>query len=61
MPESVIGEMAYPLLSAINYMNKELRIVHRDIKPSNILINWFFFKILLSNDYQEIYQCGKKQ
>lgn len=51
MPEAVIGEIAYPLLSAINYMNKELHIVHRDIKPSNILINWYFF---FQNFYLEI-------
>ena len=38
MSEPVIGHIAYQVLSGLNYLHKEKRIIHRDIKPSNLLL-----------------------
>ena len=39
MPESFIGRMIYCVITALNYLKEECKIIHRDIKPSNILLS----------------------
>ena len=39
IPEPVLGKMAGNILSAIDYIHRDLHIVHRDIKPQNLLVN----------------------
>eukprot|EP01095_Lingulamoeba_sp_RSL-Kostka_P014052 TRINITY_DN6005_c0_g1_i3.p1 TRINITY_DN6005_c0_g1~~TRINITY_DN6005_c0_g1_i3.p1 ORF type:complete len:293 (-),score=80.23 TRINITY_DN6005_c0_g1_i3:285-1163(-) len=39
IPEPIIAKIAEKLLSAIDYIHRELHIVHRDIKPQNLLLN----------------------
>lgn len=36
--ESIIGHVAYQVLSGLSYLHKKKKIVHRDIKPSNLLL-----------------------
>jgi len=39
IPENILGNITYQILTGLEYMHFDKRIVHRDIKPSNILIN----------------------
>ena len=39
IPEDVLGKIAFSVISALNYLHAQLRVIHRDVKPSNILIN----------------------
>jgi len=40
IPEPVLGRIAVCVVSALEYLHKELHVIHRDVKPSNILINY---------------------
>ena len=37
--EAALREVALAIVSALNYLHKQLRVIHRDVKPSNILVN----------------------
>lgn len=37
--ESILGKIAFAVVSALHYLYSQLRVIHRDVKPSNILIN----------------------
>ena len=37
--EEFIRSVARDLISALDYLHNELKVVHRDIKPSNILVD----------------------
>jgi len=39
IPEKILGYITYQILTGLEYLHCNKRIVHRDIKPSNILIN----------------------
>lgn len=39
IPENILVTITYQILSGLEYLHLNKRIVHRDIKPSNILIN----------------------
>lgn len=39
VPESVLGKMAFSVVSALHYLHTRLKVIHRDVKPSNILVN----------------------
>ena len=39
MPETFIGRMIHCVITALNYLKEECKIIHRDIKPSNILLS----------------------
>lgn len=39
IPENILGKIAFSVVSALNYLYSQLRVIHRDVKPSNILIN----------------------
>lgn len=39
IPEEFLGKIAFSVVSALNYLHTELKVIHRDVKPSNILIN----------------------
>ncbi|EEC03812.1 dual specificity mitogen-activated protein kinase kinase 6 [Ixodes scapularis] len=39
IPESILGKIAYSVVSALHYLQSKLHVIHRDVKPSNILIN----------------------
>lgn len=39
IPENVLAKIALSVVSALDYLHSELRVIHRDVKPSNILIN----------------------
>lgn len=39
MPEHILGRIALDVVSALNSMWAQCRLIHRDIKPQNILIN----------------------
>ena len=39
IPENVLGEIAFSVISALHYLHTQLQVIHRDVKPSNILIN----------------------
>lgn len=39
IPEFIIAKIAFQVLSALEYLHTQVKIVHRDIKPANILIN----------------------
>lgn len=32
-------QIAFAVVSALQYLHAELKVIHRDVKPSNILIN----------------------
>ena len=38
-PEPVLQRIAFSVVSALEYLHQELRVIHRDVKPSNILVN----------------------
>ena len=37
--EEFIRSVSRDLISALDYLHNELKVVHRDIKPSNILVD----------------------
>lgn len=39
IPEDILGNIAFSVVSALHYLHSNLRVIHRDVKPSNILIN----------------------
>lgn len=39
IPENILGQIAYSVVSALRYLHKNLGVMHRDVKPSNILIS----------------------
>lgn len=39
IPEDILGKICFSVVSALNYLHSNLRVIHRDVKPSNILIN----------------------
>ncbi|XP_059059214.1 dual specificity mitogen-activated protein kinase kinase 6 [Achroia grisella] len=39
IPENILGKITFSVVSALNYLYSQLRVIHRDVKPSNILIN----------------------
>lgn len=39
IPEDVLGKICFAVVSALHYLQSELKVIHRDVKPSNILIN----------------------
>ncbi|XP_043282987.1 dual specificity mitogen-activated protein kinase kinase 6 [Venturia canescens] len=39
IPEDILGKIAFAVVSALDYLYSQLRVIHRDVKPSNILIN----------------------
>ncbi|KAL1116079.1 hypothetical protein AAG570_005574 [Ranatra chinensis] len=39
IPEPILGNITYAVVSALHYLYSKLRVIHRDVKPSNILIN----------------------
>eukprot|EP00794_Sanderia_malayensis_P008853 gene8853-9801_t len=39
IPENVLGKITVCVVSALEYLHKELKVIHRDVKPSNILMN----------------------
>lgn len=36
---SIHPQIAFAVVSALQYLHAELKVIHRDVKPSNILIN----------------------
>uniref|UniRef100_A0A0V0G9F5 mitogen-activated protein kinase kinase n=1 Tax=Triatoma dimidiata TaxID=72491 RepID=A0A0V0G9F5_TRIDM len=38
IPEPILGNIALAVVSALQYLYSNLRVIHRDVKPSNILI-----------------------
>jgi hypothetical protein len=39
IPERILGTITYCVLTALEYMHRDLHLMHRDVKPSNILVN----------------------
>ncbi|KAH6943689.1 hypothetical protein HPB50_025611 [Hyalomma asiaticum] len=39
IPESILGTIAFSVVSALHYLQSQLHVIHRDVKPSNILLN----------------------
>ncbi|PIK37387.1 hypothetical protein BSL78_25763 [Apostichopus japonicus] len=39
MPENILSKVTYATVSALHYLQTELKVMHRDVKPSNILAN----------------------
>jgi len=39
LPEYVLVQIAYSVVSALHYLHTQLKVIHRDVKPSNILIS----------------------
>ncbi|KAJ8682699.1 hypothetical protein QAD02_018491 [Eretmocerus hayati] len=39
IPEDILGKISFSVVSALDYLYSQLRVIHRDVKPSNILIN----------------------
>ncbi|XP_077491157.1 dual specificity mitogen-activated protein kinase kinase lic isoform X2 [Amblyomma americanum] len=39
IPESILGKIAFSVVSALHYLQSKLHVIHRDVKPSNILLN----------------------
>ena len=39
MPETMLVQIAFSVVSALHYLHTKLKVIHRDVKPSNILIS----------------------
>merc|ERR1719365_515332 len=39
LPEAVLAQIAFSVVSALSYLHSNLKVIHRDVKPSNILIS----------------------
>ncbi|XP_022706511.1 dual specificity mitogen-activated protein kinase kinase 3-like isoform X2 [Varroa jacobsoni] len=39
VPEPVLAKIAYSIVTALDYLKRNLKIMHRDVKPSNVLVN----------------------
>jgi len=39
LTETILGRIAFSVVSALHYLHTELRVMHRDVKPSNILVS----------------------
>jgi len=39
IPENVLGKIAFSVVTALNYLHANLKVIHRDVKPSNMLIS----------------------
>ena len=39
IPENILGHITFQILTGLEYLHLNKRVVHRDIKPSNILVN----------------------
>lgn len=39
IPEDILGKIAFAAISALRYLQSELKVIHRDVKPSNMLVN----------------------
>lgn len=39
IPEEILGKITFAVVSALNYLYSQLKVIHRDVKPSNVLIN----------------------
>lgn len=39
LPEHILSRITYATVSALHYLQTELKVMHRDVKPSNILAN----------------------
>ncbi|XP_048576281.1 dual specificity mitogen-activated protein kinase kinase 6 [Nematostella vectensis] len=39
IPEEVLGKIAVSVVSALEYLHSNLKVIHRDVKPSNILVD----------------------
>lgn len=39
IPEAVLAKIAFAVVSALHYLQSQLKVMHRDVKPSNILIS----------------------
>ncbi|XP_072043636.1 dual specificity mitogen-activated protein kinase kinase 6-like [Amphiura filiformis] len=39
IPEHILSRIAFSVVSALHYLQTELKVMHRDVKPSNILLN----------------------
>ena len=38
IPENVLGKVTVGVVTALDYLKREYKVIHRDVKPSNILI-----------------------
>lgn len=38
-PESILGKIAFSVVSALHYLQSRLHVIHQDVMPSKILIN----------------------
>ncbi|XP_022092562.1 dual specificity mitogen-activated protein kinase kinase 6-like [Acanthaster planci] len=39
IPENILSRIAFSIVNALHYLQKELKVMHRDVKPSNVLVN----------------------
>ncbi|XP_038066025.1 dual specificity mitogen-activated protein kinase kinase 6-like [Patiria miniata] len=39
IPEDILSRIAFSIVSALHYLQTELKVMHRDVKPSNVLVN----------------------
>ena len=39
MPETMLVQIAFSVVSALHYLHTKLKVIHRDVKPSNILVS----------------------
>lgn len=39
IPQEVLSKVAFAVVSALHYLQSQLKVIHRDVKPSNILVS----------------------
>ncbi|XP_071797092.1 dual specificity mitogen-activated protein kinase kinase 6-like [Asterias amurensis] len=39
IPENIVSRIAFSIVSALHYLQTNLKVMHRDVKPSNVLVN----------------------
>lgn len=39
-PEKILGKTTVSVISALDFLKRELNVIHRDVKPSNILLDY---------------------